>query len=45
MAFIMNVKILKKPNVQKWMMIGIFALLLITLVIGKILMVQKVGSI
>ncbi len=35
MAFIMNVKILKKPNVQKWMMIGIFALLLITLVIGK----------
>ncbi|MCD8803754.1 FtsW/RodA/SpoVE family cell cycle protein [Staphylococcus warneri] len=35
MAFIMNVKILKQPNVQKWMMIGIFVLLLITLVIGK----------
>ena len=26
MAFIMNVKILKKPNVQKGMMIGIFKL-------------------
>ncbi|MDU5338448.1 MAG: FtsW/RodA/SpoVE family cell cycle protein, partial [Staphylococcus epidermidis] len=35
MAFIMNVKILKKPNVQKGMMIGIFILLLLTLVIGK----------
>ena len=35
MAFIMNVKVLKQPNVQKWMMIGIFVLLLITLVIGK----------
>lgn len=35
MAFIMNVKILKQPNVQKWLMIGIFVLLLITLVIGK----------
>lgn len=35
MAFIMNVKILKKPNVQKGMMIGIFLLLLLTLVIGK----------
>ena len=35
MAFIMNVKVLKKPNVQKGMMIGIFVLLLLTLVIGK----------
>ncbi|MBS6091075.1 MAG: FtsW/RodA/SpoVE family cell cycle protein [Staphylococcus warneri] len=35
MAFIMNVKVLKQPNVQKWMMIGIFVLLLITLFIGK----------
>lgn len=35
MAFIMNVNVLKQPNVQKWMMIGIFVLLLITLVIGK----------
>ncbi len=35
MAFIMNVKVLKKPNVQKGMMIGIFILLLLTLVIGK----------
>ncbi|WP_432202352.1 cell division peptidoglycan polymerase FtsW [Staphylococcus warneri] len=35
MAFIMNVKVLKQPNVQKWMIIGIFVLLLITLVIGK----------
>ncbi|KAB7647109.1 MULTISPECIES: cell division peptidoglycan polymerase FtsW [Staphylococcus] len=35
MAFIMNVKVLKQPKVQKWMMIGIFVLLLITLVIGK----------
>ena len=35
MAFIMNVKVLKKPNVQKGMMIGIFVLLLLTLDIGK----------
>jgi cell division protein FtsW len=35
MAFIMNVKVLKQPKVQQWMMIGIFVLLLITLVIGK----------
>ena len=40
----MNVKILKQPNVQKWMMIGIFVLLLITLVIGKNINGSKVGS-
>ena len=45
MAFIMNVKVLKKPNVQKGMMIGIFVLLLLTLVIGKISMVPRVGLI
>ncbi|EHJ08382.1 cell division peptidoglycan polymerase FtsW [Staphylococcus simiae] len=35
MAFLMNVKLLSNVNVQKWMMLGIIALLLATLIVGK----------
>lgn len=34
-AFMLNIKILQQPNIQKWIMIIIFILLFLTLIIGK----------
>ncbi|PTK93697.1 cell division protein FtsW, partial [Staphylococcus haemolyticus] len=34
-AFMLNIKILQQPNIQKWIMIIIFVLLFLTLIIGK----------
>ena len=39
----MNIKVFKQSKVQQWIMIIIFVLLFLTLLVGKILMVQKVG--
>ena len=42
-SFMMNIKVFKQSKVQQWIMIIIFVLLFLTLLVGKILMVQKLA--
>ena len=37
----MNIKVFKQSKIQQWIMIIIFGLLILTLLVGKISMVQK----